>query len=575
MDLEIQSFISHWKDISKVVRPRRGRFTLSDVNRGDKQNREIIDSTGTMASRTLRSGMLAGMTPPVRQWFQLETDNPQLNNASGVKEYLYEVTQRMSLALLGSGIYKNLPILYGDMGDFGTGAMLVEEDFDKVIRTTVLPLGTFRIANDEKLRVRVFAREFRMTVRQLLSMFGKRVSDGPDLSSHYDWTNLSNAVRTAYETGAMETWIDVRHIIEPNPNYRPDSPLAKYKKYSSCYFEAGGGSSSQQTYYNSTDSSKYLSESGYDYFPVLCPRWEVAGEDVYGTDCPGMTALGDIRQLQVGEKKILKAVDKMIDPPLQGPPELLNKKISILPGDFTATNSRDGNSGLRPIHETQFRVDMMENKQAQVRDRIDEAYYKNVFLLLTSDDRNQRATAAEVTEKREEKFLVLGHVYTQVEQELLIDLIEILYTIMDKQGRLPPPPEELEGMDLKIKFLSIMAQAQKILGISSVERFFGFFSNVAAANPDALHKVDLNEALDAVADMTSLPPKILRSNEEAQAIMNQIKQAAAAAQQMQAMEQASIAAKNLSQTDMEADSALKRLTDQANAGQVLPLRAVQ
>ena len=519
--------------------------------------------------------MLAGMTPPVRQWFQLETPNPELNEAGAVKEWLHTVTQRMQTALLGCGIYKDLPILYGDMGDFGTGAMLIEEDAEKVIKTTVLPLGTFRIANDANLKVRIFAREFRMTVRQILEQFGERLptDEKADRDSHYSWDNLSNAVRTAYTNGNLETWIDVRHIIEPNANYREDSKLQKHKKFVSCYFEVGSSTSSGQNNYAGADGTKYLREAGYDYFPVLAPRWEVAGEDVYGTDCPGMTALGDIRQLQVGEKKTLKAIDKMIDPPMQGPAELINKKISILPGDFTATNSREGQQGLRPIHEVQFRLEAMEQKQAQVRERINEAYYKNVFLLLTSDDRNQRATAAEVTEKREEKFLVLGHVYTQVEQELLIDLIEIVFQVMLAQGRFPEPPEELSGMDLKIKFLSIMAQAQKIIGITSVERFFAFASQVVAADPSALYKINLNEALDSVGDMTSLPPKILRTNEEADALKQQAQKAAAAMQQMEAMNQATQSIKNLSETEMDNDSALARLSSQANAGNVLPMRA--
>lgn len=576
MDQEIQSFISHWRDISRVVRPRRGRFTPSDVNRGDRQNRDIIDATGTMASRTLRAGMLAGMTPPQRQWFQLETGDPELNESFAVKEWLYTVTQRMQTALLGSGIYKDLPILYGDMGDFGTGALLIEEDFRKVLRSTVLPLGTFRIANDESLKVRVFAREFRMTVRQVLEKFGKRNSayDSANRDSHYDWDNLSGAVRTAYCNGNLETWIDIRHVIEPNADFDRDSPHPKHKKFYSCYFEVGsaatGGSNSNGMSEN--DRSKYLSESGYDYFPVLCPRWEVAGEDVYGTDCPGMTALGDVRQLQAGEKKALKAIDKMIDPPLQGPAELVNRKISILPGDFTATNSREGQQGLRPVHEVQFRLEAMENKQAQVRERVNEAYYKNVFLLISEDERKQRATAMEITERREEKFLALGHIYTQVEQELLIDLVEILFIIGDRQGMFPPPPEELQGLDLKIKFLSIMAQAQKIVGITSVERFFSFANNMAAVFPDVLHKVDAFEALDAVADMTSLPPKILKTNEEANAARQQQQQAIAAQQKMEAMEQMAGAAKDLSQSDMDGDSALTRLTDQANAGNLMPAR---
>jgi len=580
MDQEIQSFLSHWKSISRVIRPRRARFTLSETNKGDRVNQDIIDSTGTMASRTLRAGMMAGVMSPARPWFRLATPDPDLNESASVKQWLDVVTQRLSSLFLKSNLYKEAPILFGDMGDFATGAMLIEEDFETLIRCQVLPIGTYRIANDENLKVGVFAREFRLTVRQVLERFGETSEEGEDeekedkksKGDHYNWDNLSNYVRTSYESGNLENWVDIRHIIEPNADYDPNSHLPKHAKFSSCYYERGSGSANAggSGVYTSADSGKYLRESGYDYFPVLCPRWEVSGEDVYGTDCPGMTALGDIRQLQAGEKKSLKAIDKMIDPPMQGPPELINKKISILPGDFTATNSREGQQGLRPIHEVQFRLEAMEQKQSQVRERIRKAYYEDIFLMLSGDDRSQRPTAMEVTERKEEKFLALGHVYEQTEQELLKPLIDIALFIGFKQGRFPEAPEELQGTDIKVELLSIMAQAQKIVGISGIERYLQIVQMVAAIDQTTLVKTDFDEVLSSIGEMTSLPPKIVRTEDQVKGIRDQQQQAAAAQQRMAAVEQASSAAKNLSQTDMSSDNALTRLTDQANAGRIVP-----
>ena len=61
LDLERSSFISHWKKVSDYILPRRARFTITDVNRGERRNTNIVDCTGTLAKRTLASGMMAGI----------------------------------------------------------------------------------------------------------------------------------------------------------------------------------------------------------------------------------------------------------------------------------------------------------------------------------------------------------------------------------------------------------------------------------------------------------------------------------------------------------------------------------
>jgi hypothetical protein len=66
MESERSSFISHWRDLSDFILSRRARFFVSDVNKGDRRNLKIIDNTCTLASRTLRSGMMAGVTSPAR-----------------------------------------------------------------------------------------------------------------------------------------------------------------------------------------------------------------------------------------------------------------------------------------------------------------------------------------------------------------------------------------------------------------------------------------------------------------------------------------------------------------------------
>lgn len=568
LEIERSSFLAHWRELGDFILPRRPRFDITDVNKGDKRNQKIFDSTASLAVRTLRSGMMAGVTSPARPWFRLTTSDPDMAERGVVKEWLALVQQRMSTSFLRSNLYNVLPVAYGDLGTFGTAPIFVEEDFKDVLHFNSFPIGSYSIAKDYRGVVNTFLREFRMTVRQLVEQFGKKVN------GEWDWSNFSKTVKGLYETAQYEQWVDVVHVVYPNDEYIPDRLEAKYKKYASCYYERGsyGVSGSQNIdtqHIGGLDTNVFLKESGYDFFPVLCPRWEVTGEDVYGTDCPGMTALPDIKQLQTGEKRLAQAIEKMVNPPMTAPTSLKNSKVSILPGDITFADQRDGMAGLRPTHEVSLSINEMENKQAQVRNRIQRAFFEDLFLMLANDTRSN-ITAREIEERHEEKLLALGPVLEQLNQDLLDPLIDIAFDIHLRQGQIPPPPEELQGEKLKVEYISIMAQAQKLVGISGVERFTNYVGGLAGVNPEILDKVDMDQAIDVYADITSVPPSLVRTDDVVAQIRAQKQQAIQAQQRMNMLQQGAMVAKDLSQSDTEGENALTQLAAQARAGQLTP-----
>lgn len=567
LENEKSTFYSLWRDCGDFILPRRTRFQITDVNRGDRRNLKIIDSTATLAARTTRSGMMSGVTSPARPWFRLTTPDQDLSDYGPVKDWLHVVTSRMTSIYLRSNLYNVLPTLYGDLAVFGTSAMSVEDNFDDVLRCRSFPIGSYSLALDMNGKVNVFRRDYRMNIRQLVEMFGKRNAK----TGAVDWSNFSTYVKNAWDRSNYESWIDVAHCIRPNKEHDDQKIDAKYKRYESCYYERGYTGLSGQAATPSLDPEVYLRESGYDYFPILAPRWEVAGEDTYGTSCPGIDALGDIKQLQLGEKRAAQAIEKMINPPMVAPTALRSVKTTILPGDITYSDEREGTKGFRPAHEINFRLEALENKQQQIRGRIQRCFYEDLFLMLAESDRRQ-ITAREVEERHEEKLLALGPVLEQLNQDLLNPLIDITFDLMNKAGLIPEAPEELHGMPLRVDYVSIMAQAQKLAGIGGMERFMSNLSTIVQVTQDpqgTLAKVDIHHYIDELGNALGLPPKIVRSEDETQAIQQQQQQQAAAQQKMAAIEQGAGAAKDLSQADMGGNNALTQLLQQSQAGQMV------
>lgn len=552
LDTERQSFMPGWREENDYIRPSRARFFISDNNRGDRRNQKIIDSTATYAAGTLSSGMMTNVTNPARPWFRMGLPDPDLAESASVKDWLHNVTQGMLAVFQQSNLYDALPEIYDDLGVFGTAAMAVLDDAEDVLRFETYPIGSFWIANDARRVVRVFLREFRMTVRQLIEEFGA-FNVKNEITN---WDRFSLSVRNAYEQDALETWIDVVHVIEPNREYRPNLALSKHKRFASCYYEKGTAGNSAKG-----DPDRVLREEGFDEFPILVGRWKVTGGDVYATDCPGKTAIGDIKQLQQGEKQKLKAIGKLVDPPLVGSSNLRNTPVSLLPGGVTYDPTQ-GDARLKPLYEIEPRIAELSAEQELVRSRILKAFYVDILLMLATSDRRQ-ITAREVDERHEEKLMALGHVLERLNKDILHPLIDRTFAIMQRRGLIPPPPEELQGKTLKVEYLGIMAIAQKMVGIAGLERFVGLVAQIAGFDPSILDKVDFDQLVDEYGESTGIPPRCIVPDEQVVAIRQQRAQQQQAAQMAENAQALSQSAKNLAGAPTEGKNAL---TDLLGAG---------
>ena len=171
-------------------------------------------------------------------------------------------------------------------------------------------------------------------------------------------------------------------------------------------------------------------------------------------------------------------------------------------------------------------------------------------------------------------MILLGPVLEQLNQDLLDPLIDITFDMMLRQDLIPPPPPELEGIQLKVEYVSVMAQAQKAIALGGIERFMAFFERIVAAtqDPSVSDKVDIDEVIDVYGDLNGIAPGIVRSDEDAAAIRQARADAAEKQAQMEATAQAAENAKNLAAADTGGDNALTRIISEAGGqgGQISP-----
>lgn len=529
---ERESWMAHWKEISDYLLPRSGRFFVDDRNRGDKRHNNIYDSTGTRALRVLAAGMMAGMTSPARPWFRLTTSDPQLDESAAVKAWLADVTRLMQMVFARSNTYRALHSMYEELGAFGTASSIVLADFDTVIHHYTLTAGEYALAANSRGQINTLYREFQMTVAQMVREFGR--------------DNCSPTVQTLFDRGALEQWVTIMHAIEPRVDRDVTKRDDRNMAWKSVYFEHGG------------NEDQILRDSGFKEFPALCPRWATTGGDIYGNS-PAMEALGDIKQLQHEQLRKAQGIDYKTKPPLQAPTSLKSRDVDTLPGGISFVDSAAPNGGIRSAFEVNIDLSHLLADIQDVRERIKGSFYADLFLMLANGT-NPQMTATEVAERHEEKLLMLGPVLERMHNEILDPLIEMTFSRMVEAGIVPPPPDELQGMELNVEFVSMLAQAQRAIATNSVDRFVGNLGAVAGIKPEVLDKFDADRWADAYADMLGIDPELIVPGEQVALIRKQRAEAAKAQQQAALLNQGADTAQKLGSVDTSKQSALTDVT---------------
>lgn len=542
LDAAFNSWRADYITISDFILPRRGRFLTTDINKGSKTNNKIINPSATYALRTMSAGMMAGLTSKSRPWFRLVTTDIQVMESPGVKEYLHEVEVILRAIFAKSNFYKALPVLYTELGGFGTGCMIIDEDFEKVIRCTTHTAGSYRLATNKDGLADTLYRDVPFTVQQVVEKFG--------------YENCSKNTQTMYNAQQYDKYVDVVHVVERRKVRDHNLATADNMPIASIWYE------------KSSNEGKLLRDSGYEENPLVAPRWIVDSSEVYGTG-PGHDVKGEVKALQVKEKKLAQAIEKEVNPPMTGPTSMEGKANSVLPGHISFVDTRQGQNGFQPAYQIRPDVQKLVSNITESERRISRGFYEDLFLMMTQSDRRQ-ITAREVDERHAEKLLMLGPVIERISEEGLDIAIDRTFAIAERNGMLPEPPEALQGKNLKIEYISILAQAQKAVATDGIEGLVAFMERAASAQiaggaePTVLDKFDFDQAVDEYADALGTSPKLVRSDDVVQAIREQnerMKQAQAAAQ---AAQQAAQTGRDLSQTDTSGKNAL---TDMIASGQ--------
>lgn len=523
----------HWKEIAENFLPHRGRFNLDEESTTRERYADLLNNKPTMSMRVLSAGLMSGMTSPARPWFRLSTGSEEMDNAEGVKAWLFACRTILLNVFAKSNLYNSLQTFYNETCTFATGALGMYEDDDTFLRFETLTAGQYALGLSEKGEVDTLVLRRKRTVSSIVKEFGE--------------ANTPQRVLDLWKRGDVTERFEVVVLVEPNDS-RGGTKFAYDLPFRRVTWIEGVG-----------DVGAVVQESGHHEFPFAAARWDLAPGEVYGTDSPAFAALGDAKSLQLVERDILQIANRIADPAILADKSLRRSLGDRAPVPGTTHFVDNPDVAIKALSQDgRTALSEMSSLAQRQEQRISAAFYEDMFLMMASSDRRE-ITAREVAERHEEKLLQIGPVLERLQDELLDPLVARAFAVLQRARVLPDAPEALVGADISVEYVSLLAQAQRLVTQQNVDRLIDTALGLANADPTIVQKLNIEAILESYADALGVDPKFLKTQKEFAALLHQQQQQQQQQQQMAAASQMADVAKTASQTQLEKPSGLSEL----------------
>jgi hypothetical protein len=506
-DADRGTWKNHWQQITELCLPERNDYTVERAP-GMKRNQSIFNETPEFALTQFANGLHSLLTSPTLQWFQLHCDDDRLNQMRDVRLWFDVVTEVMYGYFNGPkhNFASQSHEYYLDLGSIGTANMAVLEHKDAHILFSTRHMKECVFWENEEDRVDKLTRRWKWTPKQAVES-GLEV--GPNTMKAY--RDNSDKKLVFY------------HSVAPRKIRNIDRTDAKHKAFESIYV--------------SEEDGIIVGEGGFDEFPYLPGRLSKTAGEIYGRG-PGMTMLPLMKMLNEATKMVIKAAQKIVDPPLQSPDDGYLLPIKTVPGsqNFYRSNAPQ-TARITPI-ETKGRIDIGDDMLARMEQKIMRGFYVE-WMMMPSDPTDPASsgkgiTATYVLQQRDEKMRLLSPMLARLQSEFLGPLIDRTFAILMRRSMakkfgpdspFPLPPAVLQGQQWHVEYLSPIAIAQRSSQLDSVGRLMAVQMQIKQADPNSPTIMDYEQVMRITGKDLNAPTIVLKSAE-------QLAQEAAAQQQM-------------------------------------------
>lgn len=465
--------------LKDLVRPDTTDFSARRTyNQSVDARRKMFDGTAPWALSQLASGLHSYLTSPVDQWFNIGILNRPMDTIpADAKLWLEQVSGVIynQFSNPSSSFNPASHELYTDLGGFGNAVVYEHLNMaNRRLMFRAFPFADCFMDEDSDGLVSRVHREISWTVLQCKQEFGDLP---PKLSKLPDTDKVC-----------------VIHAVYPRDNHNWTNRALKSRKFASVY--------------HCKETDEDLWEGGYDWMPYHTPRWTKMAGDAYGRG-PGLTVLPEIQMANQMSKTIIRAAQKIVDPPLDVPDDGFLAPLRLHPGGLNY--SRPGSEEIRMIPTAQ-RVDIGEQQLEQRRDMIRKGFFVDWLVRPT---KNERQTAQEITDDRNQMLSMLAPIVGRLHNEWTGPLIRLSYNLLLRAGGFfPEMPASMAGEKLDIFYTSPAAQAQHASKGGGLMAYIGQVTQLMPIMPEIVDTINIPNLSAELQDLTDVPRRVLNTPEQ-------------------------------------------------------------
>jgi len=494
---------THFKlcdDMAKYIAPSRVGIT-SQRQPGDKQTRDVFDSTSTMAAELMAQFVASYTINPAQQWANMKKKHPKKRSEDTINEWLEECRDRMFAQLSSSMFYAEGVEAKIDWCGFGTGFLLREERPQPVNQTIkgfrgfryeAKKTGRFWIADGPNGLVDTVYEESDLSVRVMRTRWGEK--------------NLSGKVQNLIKENKLDEAVKVIHAVYPRDlSDQRYSAGAKKMPWASCWVEA--------------ETKHLVSEGGYQRFPGSVFRYSRTPGEVFGRG-RGHIAFPDTWTLNTTKRMGLEDWALKTRPPILHRHDSVIGTLRLTPGGPTSINTHGGSiaDSIQPF-QTGSHPEVTSLKEEELRKSIRQIFYVDQILMLMEVSKSEM-TAFEFAKKMELLFRIMGPVYGRVQHEFLQQEWDGIFEEMLAAGEFSPPPREIYETDGQIDtiFENPLARAQRTGDVEAITLAVQDMLPLAQVDPSAWDRIDVDKTVAKIFTVRGVPAICERTDEEVQVI---------------------------------------------------------
>jgi hypothetical protein len=481
------------------------------------------------------AGFHTNLTSPARPWFRLRAkafgDSSIHEGASAVNAAMDAATEAVEWLMASTNCYSQCHKFYRHWLAFGTAAMLVLPDRDKIARTVTLRPGTYALDVGADGKVNRLARKFSWTVEQLVERFGRK-----------------NIPESILKKTDRQIRYPVINLIEPNGSNedrawdRISKTIGLDGKYEfrSIYFFKDSALSPET-------QGLIKPVKGFLYNPIVACRYEYEHGDVWGYSV-GQMCLPTAKGLNSYKYDLQKVSGDTAEPAVVASSSLKDEGLQLgrRGVNWTAPGEQRENLVV-PVFTGDRNMTLTKEEAMEARQELADAFYVSTFATIDALKLNPGVkTATEIEQLVRENLEMLGAHVANLNEEFLDPLVTAYFRLAQNAGIARTDKDEaLGGINInsvEIEYVSAVHLAQKAAKLKNSRMWLAFVTDSAQADPSLTQLPNWEVAAREIGRMMGVPERMVKSDREFEQIRKSLQaQAEEQAQTMKLAQNAGVA----------------------------------